>query len=92
MKCPRCGAALKAGAVSFCPNCGKRIRPQTQKIPAPPKRRPSSDYDSYYRDTPTADGNHPRERFDPALAKRIALLALGVLMIITLAVLAMYFL
>jgi uncharacterized Zn finger protein (UPF0148 family) len=100
--CPHCGAILMVGTASFCPACGKSVavkprkkpppRPQTQKKPAPHRKCPPSDYDGYYRDTPTDDGGQIHERFDPALAKRIALLATGVLLIIALAVLAMYFL
>jgi len=115
--CYHCGAALEAGAASFCPECGeslaipqaqrppapaprprkkhkkKKRRPQTQTKSPPAKRPPAEDgYDGYYRDTPVADGGQVRIGLDPTLMKKIVLLAVGVLLVIGLATLAMNFL
>lgn len=71
----------------------KKPRPQTQVKSPPGKRRPVEDgYDGYYRDTPVADGGQARIGLDPILAKKIVLLATGVLLVIGLAILAMKFL
>jgi predicted nucleic acid-binding Zn-ribbon protein len=71
----------------------KKPRPQTQTKSAPVKRRTAEDgYDGYYKDTPVADGGQARIGLDPILAKKIAILAFGVLLVIGLALLAMKFL
>jgi len=100
--CPECGASLTQSRPKRSPappsrprkkRKKKNHRPQTQKKPAHVKRKPVEDgYDGYYRDTSTADGDQIRAGLDPILAKKIVLLALGVLLVIGLAVLAMYFL
>jgi len=55
---------------------------------------PESDhgYDGYYDDVPTEDDGHVKERLEPGLIKRIIILGAGVIIVIALAVLAMYFL
>ena len=71
----------------------KKRRPQTQAKSPPGNRPPVADgYDGYYRDTPVADGGQVRVGLDPILAKKIVALALGVLLVIVLALLAMKFL
>jgi len=104
--CPYCGAALEVTAAVFCPECGVSLsaaptpapkqkskkKSQSRKKPAPAKRRIPDDYDGYYRDTSVADGGQVRTGLDPILAKKIVLLAIGVLLIIGLAILAMFFL
>jgi len=100
--CPECGDALflsqaqRPTAPTSIPrkkSKTKKHRSQTQKKAEPAKRPPVADgYDGYYRDTPVADGGQARVGLDPILAKKIVLLAAGVLLVIGLAVLAMYFL
>jgi len=104
--CPHCGAALEVSAAAFCPECGVSLtaaptpvprqkpkkKTQSRKKPTPAKRRLPDDYDGYYRDTPVADGGQVRTGLDPILAKKIALLAVGVAIVVGLAILAMHFL
>ena len=102
--CPECGRPLQESLPSArpakapAPRPGakrkkKKRQPKTQAKAAPPKRRPAEDgYDGYYRDTPVADGGQARVGLDPILAKKIIWLAVGVLLVIGLAILAMYFL
>ena len=102
--CPECGEALapsqlkRPSAPPPAPRPGakrkkKKRQPKTQAKAAPPKRRPAEDgYDGYYRDTPVVDGGQARVGLDPILAKKIIWLAVGVLLVIGLAILAMYFL
>ena len=97
--CPECGASLtvqqpKAPASRRgTKRKKKKRRPQTQAKAAPVKRRPADDgYDGYYRDTPVADGGQVRTGLDPIMAKKIALLAAGVTLVIALAILSMRFL
>lgn len=103
--CPHCGAAIAVSAACFCPACGRLRRGSSPSAQFPqgsakqtrsacrPQGRPVDDgYDGYYRDTPVADGGQVRTGLDPALAKKIVLLALGVVLVIALAMLAMYFL
>jgi len=101
--CPECGRPLQGSPPSArsakapAPRPGtnrKKIkhRPQQAKA-APVKRRPADDgYDGYYRDTSVADGGQVRTGLDPILAKKIALLAAGVTLVIVLAILSMRFL
>ena len=48
-------------------------------------------YDGYYDDVPTEDDGHVRERLEPGLIKKIALVGGGVVVIIALAIFAMNF-
>ena len=102
--CSECGEEL-APAQPKCPDAPapvpqerakhkkKKHRPKTQAKAAPPKRRSADNvYDGYYRDTPVADGGQTRVGLDPILAKKIIWLTVGVLLVIALAILAMYFL
>jgi hypothetical protein len=67
--------------------------PRTQKSrPAPESAPPDDGYDGYYDDVPPADNGHSRKKLEPELIRRIILLGAGVILLITLAVLAMYFL
>ena len=100
--CPECGESLLALQAQRPPALPprprkkrkkKKRRPQTQTKSPSAKRPPAEDgYDGYYRDTPVADGGQVRVGLDPILAKKIVLLALGVLLVIGLAILAMNFL
>jgi len=102
--CPECGRPLQGSRPlaqqpkAPAPRPGtnrkkKKRRPKAQSKAAPPKRRPADDgYDGYYRDTPVADGGQVRTGLDPILAKKIALLAAGVTLVIVLAILSMRFL
>jgi len=102
--CPECGRLLQGSppsarsAKASAPRPGtnrkkKKHRHQTQAKAASVKRRPADDgYDGYYRDTPVADGGQVRTGLDPILAKKIALLAVGVTLVIVLAILSMRFL
>jgi len=100
--CPECGEALVPPQGQSPPappprprkkHKKKKRRPQTQAKSPPGKRLPvADDYDGYYRDTPVADGGQVRVGLDPILAKKIVVLALGVLLVIVLALLAMKFL
>jgi len=100
--CPECGDPLVIPQAQSPPATAprprqkskkKKRRPQTQIKSPPTKRRPvDENYDGYYRDTPVADGGQVRVGLDPILTKKIVLLALGVLLVIGLAILAMNFL
>jgi len=48
-------------------------------------------YDGYYDDVPPEDNGHTRERMDPKMLKKVALLIGGVLLVIVLAILLMLF-
>ncbi len=55
-------------------------------------RRPNpmdENYDGYYNDVPTDDNGESKDRTDPALIKRAALVAVGALAVIILAVIIM---
>jgi len=100
--CPECGADLspsqpktssKPAPRSGCRRKKKKRRTQIQTKAAPAKQRPADDdYDGYYRDTPVTDGGQTRIGLDPVLTKKIIILAVGVLLIVGLAILAMQFL
>jgi len=100
--CPECGDPLVLPQAKTPPapasrprkkHKKKKRRPHTQAKSSSAKRRPAEDgYDGYYRDTPVADGGQVQVGLDPILAKKIVLLALGMLLIIGLAILAMNFL
>jgi len=66
----------------------------TKRSPAPatkPKPNPQDEgYDGYYDDIETADNGHVRERMDPELIKRAAMVAAGALGIIILSFIIMY--
>ena len=68
----------------------------TKQSPAPsqkPKPDPLDEgYDGYYDDVQPSDDGHVRERMDPELIKRAAMVAAGALGIIILSVLMMYLL
>ena len=65
---------------------GKRQEP-----PRPPKPDPRDEgYDGYYDDVLPIDNGHTRERADPALLKRAAIIAAGALGIVILSVILMY--
>ena len=95
--CPACGRSLQGSPPSArlpkasAPRKKKKRRPSAKVNPG--KQQPADDgYDGYYRDTLVADGGQVRAGLDPILAKKIVLLAAGVLLVIILAVLAMHFL
>ena len=102
--CPDCGALLagrqpkRPSTPAPVPRSGakrkkKKRRSQTRAKATPAKRQSADDgYDGYYRDTPVADGGQVRTGLDPILAKKIALLAAGVTLVIVLAILSMRFL
>jgi len=102
--CPECGRPLQDSPPparpaktpaprSVAKRKKKKRRPQTKANATPPKRRPTDDgYDGYYRDTPVADGGLARVGLDPILAKKFVWLAVGVLLVIVLAILSMRFL
>jgi len=89
--------------MKFCPHCGKKPRVSRTQIRKPPVKRPTpkpgptpvpnpmdENYDGYYDDVPTADNGRTGEKFDPALIKRIALVAAGTVLIVILSVVMMY--
>ena len=105
--CPYCGADIPDGAVSFCAECGKALpakkeKPEnstpvvTSSAGKKKKHKSSTVTDAelrkaYYEDLLPVD--HGRERFetDPAPVKKIIVLAVGVLVVIGLCVLMLYF-
>jgi len=68
----------------------------TKRISAPPRQpkpNPQDEgYDGYYDDVEPADDGHVRERMDPELIKRAAMVAAGALGIIILSLIMMYLL
>ena len=95
--CAECGERMPA------PAAHQDESPQTEELfPAPaavrreeappPPEEPVDTYDGYYDDVLPSDSGHTREGLQPELIKRIALLGGGVLVVIVLAVLAMYYL
>ena len=71
-------------------------RPPSARTGGPyePTRRPKPDprdegYDGYYNDVKPIDNGHIRDRSDPALTKRIIMVAAGAFLIVILAVILM---
>jgi hypothetical protein len=61
--------------------------------PRPPKPNPRDEgYDGYYSDVKPTDNGHVRDKTDPALIKRIILVAAGALVLVILSVVVMYLL
>jgi len=97
--CPYCGAALLDSAAPFCSECGKPVPTASQpqkEAPVPdapvysePEPDPKDGYDGYYDDVRPADNGHEKARLDPALVKRICLVAGGAALVIGLAILMM---
>jgi len=85
----------KAQKVSKQERKRRRKPPLTEMkraVPADTQVDPDDGYDGYYEDIPTEDNGHVREGLDRGLIKRIVILGGVVVVIIALAVLAMYFL
>ena len=88
--CPYCGADIPDGAVSFCAECGKALPVKKEK---PEKSTPVKKSSAGKKKKDLLPVDHGRERFetDSAPVKKIIILAAGVLVVIGLCVLMLYF-
>lgn len=73
------------------------VRPKPNQKRRPPPARASAapnpmdiNYDGYYDDVPTADNGQTKERMEPELIKRIALIAAGAVVMVILSIIIMY--
>lgn len=76
---------------------GRRISParptDAPTLPRKPKPDPRDEgYDGYYNDVKPIDNGHIRDRTDPALIKRIVIVAAGAFVMVIFAVILMYLL
>ena len=72
------------------PSRPPKQHPEAPRLPKPDPR--DEGYDGYYDDVQPIDNGHTRDRADPQLLKRAAILAAGALGIVILSVILMYLL
>jgi len=70
----------------------RKAKKQTKKIPQTEIQVADDGYDGYYNDTPTEDDGHVRASLEKGLIKRIIYVSVGALVVIALAVIAIYYL
>ena len=89
--CPACGAALPVEDGQFCGTCGKKL-PDSVAVAEQGdwKSEPQEDadigYDGYYDDVLPTDQGEIRKSLDREMLKKIILLGLAVLLILSLCV------
>ena len=95
--CPACGAVLPVEDARFCGICGKKIpgtnatiqrrmRKHKDLMPEPNELAADIGYDGYYDDVLPTDQGEIRKSLDREMLKKIILLGLAVLLILSLCV------
>ena len=89
--CQHCGTPIMGSAAFLCSECGNEIESEKEVLEDVEKIEeiPIDDYDGYYDDIESEDNGYIKEKIDPELVKRIAIIAGVTIVIIILAILVM---